>query len=123
MPYVTNDVCNNRQAYNGEITDGMLCAGVAAGGIDACQGDSGGPLIFSSGNSAVLVGIVSWGYGCAQPNKYGVYARVSTYANFLTRNEGGVEPKANSAVHKVPEKVAEGRREGFARTVIPSLGS
>ena len=27
------------------ITDQMLCAGIASGGIDSCQGDSGGKLL------------------------------------------------------------------------------
>jgi transmembrane serine protease 9 len=109
VPHVTNDVCNHQKAYGGMITEGMLCAGVAAGGIDACQGDSGGPLIFDSGREQVLVGIVSWGYGCAQPDKYGVYARVTTFADFLSKGVGGfdvVEP--NPAGLKIPEKVKEG---------------
>ena len=28
------------------ITDQMLCAGIASGGIDSCQGDSGGKFLF-----------------------------------------------------------------------------
>ena len=45
--------CN--AAYPGEIFDGMICAGVPAGGKDSCQGDSGGPLY----NSAT--GELVWG--------------------------------------------------------------
>ncbi|RDD36299.1 Trypsin-1 [Trichoplax sp. H2] len=72
---VSNSDCN--AAYSGGITDNMLCAGEPSGGKDSCQGDSGGPLISGSGSSPTLVGVVSWGQGCARPGYPGVYARVS----------------------------------------------
>ena len=53
----------------------MLGAGPLAGGMDTCQGDSGGPL-FIPGGQARLVGDTSWGSGCAQPNKPGIYGEV-----------------------------------------------
>jgi trypsin len=79
-PVVSNAQCNTW--YGGGITAGMLCAGFAAGGRDACQGDSGGPL--TQGNT--LVGVVSWGRGCARPNLPGVYARVAHYRAWISSN-------------------------------------
>ena len=77
VPIVANEICNN--SY-GIITKNMLCAGYADGGLDACQGDSGGPLVVADEEGSwYLVGIVSFGYGCAQPTYYGVYTRVSQY--------------------------------------------
>lgn len=65
--------------YSGSIfNDSMICA--AAAGKDSCQGDSGGPLLDQQGR---LVGVVSFGYGCAQPGEPGVYARVSSGKDFI----------------------------------------
>jgi hypothetical protein len=47
----------------------MICAGLDQGGKDSCQGDSGGP--FMCGNQ--LSGVVSWGYGCAEPGYPGTH--------------------------------------------------
>lgn len=69
------------------VTDVMLCAGFPEGGTDACQGDSGGPLIVAAGGGRESqVGVVSWGEGCAQPGKYGVYANVRALRGFVIRH-------------------------------------
>ena len=70
--------------------DQMLCAGgatTAGKAIDTCQGDSGGPLVSGS----TLVGIVSWGLGCAgfddgKPITLtpGVYTRLGTFLTWLS---------------------------------------
>ncbi|OIV35787.1 hypothetical protein BIV57_19745 [Mangrovactinospora gilvigrisea] len=54
----------------------MVCAGTARGGHDACQGDSGGPLVVGGR----LVGLVSWGTGCGERSRPGVYTRLSALA-------------------------------------------
>jgi trypsin len=79
---VNIDECNT--SYNNEvIEDVMFCAGVPQGGKDSCQGDSGGPIVKRIGNEHVQVGVVSWGYGCAQPGFPGIYSRVSSAHDWI----------------------------------------
>lgn len=81
-PVVSNQTCN--AALGGGVTANMLCAGYAEGGKDSCQGDSGGPLIVPDGLGGwKQAGIVSFGYGCARPNAYGVYTRVSRFTAWI----------------------------------------
>jgi hypothetical protein len=57
----------------------MQCAGgVRFDGaiIDTCQGDSGGPLVANVGGRP-LIGVVSFGRGCADPNFPGIYTRLA----------------------------------------------
>ncbi|XP_057207372.1 transmembrane protease serine 5 isoform X1 [Triplophysa rosa] len=68
IPLISTKKCNSSCMYNGEITPRMLCAGYTEGKVDACQGDSGGPLVCQDENVWRLVGVVSWGTGCAEPN-------------------------------------------------------
>lgn len=86
VPLVTQKVCNAATSYNGKILDSMICAGLEAGGKDSCQGDSGGPLFVTetSGNF-LLIGVVSWGEGCARANKYGIYAKVNNQIDWIAQ--------------------------------------
>ena len=62
---------------------------------DTCQGDSGGPLMSFTNNQWMLVGITSYGTGCALADYPGVYTRVSYYVDwincFLTNNTYCIE--------------------------------
>ena len=85
VPVITNAACESD--YSGKITDSMMCAGYQGqGGKDACQGDSGGPLVCNNNGNAVIVGAVSWGFGCADPNFPGVYARVTHFLDWIKSN-------------------------------------
>lgn len=81
VPIVSRERCN--KAYGeGVITERMICAGhIDEGGKDACQGDSGGPLV----SNGKLVGIVSWGYGCARPKFPGVYTNVAAIRDYVNQ--------------------------------------
>jgi len=69
-------VCKNyTDSYAGQISDEMLCAG--SQGKDTCNGDSGGPLTVEMSGQHTLVGVTSWGKGCAADGFYGVYAEVA----------------------------------------------
>ncbi|KAI7803134.1 chymotrypsinogen A-like [Triplophysa rosa] len=82
IPIVSNFYCN--MAYNSDITDNMLCAGlINVGGKDSCQGDSGGPLVSKQNSKWIQSGIVSFGIVCADPRFPGVYARVSKYQDWI----------------------------------------
>jgi len=66
----------------------MVCAGET--GLDSCQGDSGGPLFGIDGSGArTLVGIVSWGQGCALNSYPGVYTRVQAMTEWICARTGG----------------------------------
>uniref|UniRef100_A0A1B0FQA8 Peptidase S1 domain-containing protein n=1 Tax=Glossina morsitans morsitans TaxID=37546 RepID=A0A1B0FQA8_GLOMM len=80
VPLFNQEMCSVKYKRFGGITNRMICAGYGKGGKDACQGDSGGPLVSDEG---VLVGVVSWGYGCAKPNYPGVYSRVTTARDWI----------------------------------------
>lgn len=84
-----------------EYRSNMLCAGFAGGGKDACQGDSGGPLLGGSAETSWhLIGIVSFGNGCAEAAFPGVYHRTWTTMSWLsrTRRFGPFAPDANAFI-------------------------
>jgi len=86
------DVCEASPGYAGLIHPTNLCA--SRDGKDTCTGDSGGPLVLDDyqrfrvpdrESRQTLIGIVSWGEGCAQKGQPGVYTRVTAYLDWIAR--------------------------------------
>ncbi|KAJ8711581.1 hypothetical protein PYW08_008535 [Mythimna loreyi] len=82
---IKREICAER--YNSltvprSVTENMICASlIDVGGKDACQGDFGGPLYYGQ----ILVGILSWGEGCANKTLPGVSTAVSSYSQWITQ--------------------------------------
>lgn len=86
VPIVEHDVC--QKIFEGiPIVSGMLCAGGSGSTQDSCQGDSGGPLTYNN----ELVGIVSWGFKCGNPEKPAVYTNVFEYKDWISNINGRSE--------------------------------
>ena len=72
----------------------QFCAADKTGRSDKCHGDSGGPAMVLTNDktgrlSWLLVGIVSWGYGCAQKGEYSYYTKVSAFLDWIEKKMTG----------------------------------
>ncbi|XP_039986276.1 transmembrane protease serine 4a isoform X2 [Xiphias gladius] len=83
IPLIDQAVCSSPTMYGSSITQRMICAGFLKGEVDACQGDSGGPLVHFTSSRWHLVGVVSWGIGCARERRPGVYCNVEEMLNWI----------------------------------------
>ncbi|XP_035458669.1 trypsin 5G1-like isoform X2 [Spodoptera frugiperda] len=86
VPIISKERCQNVPFpyFRGSLTARMFCAGYAEGKKDACQGDSGGPAVAYDR----LLGMVSFGYGCATPGSYGVYSKVAKVRTWIEQTTG-----------------------------------
>ncbi|CAF0854945.1 unnamed protein product [Adineta ricciae] len=129
---VCQDITNN--------TEIQFCAGLHRGGKDACQGDSGGPIFQWRDSYWEQVGIVSYGKGCAEPNKPGVYTRLSYYydwiSDILKNSSEHLEPKvtfettsstsveftvtANVSLNDTTTALAENKTTQFVKNIAPA---
>lgn len=85
LPIIDNAICKRQydRLSGSKISNKMICAGFMEGKQDACQGDSGGPLVYLKNGTFYLIGIVSYGYRCAQPGFPGIYTRVSEFLDWI----------------------------------------
>ena len=74
-------LCRAASSGVAEVRSEMVCAGRL--GRDSCTGDSGGPLVLCR-RGCVLVGVASWGVGCAESRYPGVYTRIDKFTSWIT---------------------------------------
>lgn len=89
LPVVTTEFCKEKLAnFKTTIDSTVICAG--QGGKDACQGDSGGPLMYGKPSNTSFnfyqIGVVSYGYKCAEIGYPGVYTRVTEFLDWIQNN-------------------------------------
>jgi secreted trypsin-like serine protease len=126
LQYVTLNITTDtycRQSFlpNYSIFPGMLCATDNRGDRtrDSCKGDSGGPLsLKDSTGKFYVVGIVSWGIGCASGHP-GVYTRVSDYLQWIDDVTSGYSV-APSVAPSTPHHLSTPRFVTNGYTVAPS---
>ncbi|XP_027198757.2 uncharacterized protein LOC113792993 [Dermatophagoides pteronyssinus] len=87
LPIIDNSLCQTMFADAGHykyIRHSFLCAGYTQGGRDTCEGDSGGPLMMKRDDVWTLIGTVSHGIKCAEPNLPGVYMKTWSYLPWIS---------------------------------------
>ena len=87
LPIADNKTCveSTSPEHRQDVTKYTICAGDGSGQNDPCQGDSGGPLFCKRDGQDryVIVGIVSWGEGCGQQDKYGMFTHLLNLVDWV----------------------------------------
>ena len=87
VPLVNRKKCQKVFDYN--IHETQVCAGYKRGGLDSCAGDSGGPLLCPKriGNETrwIVYGVTSYGEGCGERGKFGIYTKVRKYLDWINQ--------------------------------------
>ena len=87
----------------------MVCAGSGvANQAGGCQGDSGGPFVCEENGKWVLRGAVSWGDPTCKTNYYTVFARVSSFIDWINQKmSGSGEVILNCEIHLCSAAIAD----------------
>ena len=113
LDIISLEQCRKPKGLSG-IDESQICAGFFdRGGVDTCQGDSGGPLIVDDTKGKTLVGLTSFGNGCALPGNPGIYTRISYFNPWIDRMVPTLESDANS--------ISTTSSEEFTRTLGSSI--
>jgi len=87
LPIISNSKCMRMYRNSGQneyIPKIFVCAGTSNGGKDSCEGDSGGPMVVKGKDGRYqLAGLISWGIGCGDRNRPGVYTRISEFRTWI----------------------------------------
>ncbi|XP_042148107.1 trypsin-1-like [Ixodes scapularis] len=83
VPVLSSEICASETEFTYDSKT-MFCAG--SPGKDSCREDSGGPAVQKESESFILLGVVSFGYGCARPPAYGFYVRVPAFTDWIAEN-------------------------------------
>ncbi|XP_075687736.1 transmembrane protease serine 9-like [Rhinoderma darwinii] len=131
VPLINSSACDNmfKTVYNITspiviVQDDMICAGYHEGKKDGCQRDSGGPLTCHFANSWFLVGIVSWGDGCARPGEPGVYTKVSSFSPWILENTDLTETSESeikATTINVPTFISKEATAGTQNLSLPKI--
>jgi secreted trypsin-like serine protease len=79
-----NDTCNGVFAADKlSVAETEICAMYQGSTKASCQGDSGGPLVVATPSGFTQVGVVSWGTICGNTVTPSVFARVSSFNDWI----------------------------------------
>ena len=91
VPIIDLNSCK-KQYLEGDGADKMIYAGCQQSKVVSCERDSGGPSVCKEHGRYVLAGATSWGVGCAQAGRPGVYTDIKKFLNWIDGHISPAEP-------------------------------